>query len=735
MLDVFSSFKDLTHQTTADKMHVLKMVAHQMLGAKWVYYRKIKRAGEGQNLFHKKSLMEQMKATQAALKFTSRSTRNLYRLAYKNAIMDIGIHTGLKKSNFPELPEAEDTGSTVSSFSMAPEFDSTIIEWTPLKFLLTARQIREKGRATQRHSEGLVAKLFFKVVGYYASDDNWEADKLTLYLRKLDENSTYPDIATALKTLKSDILKFSEIYEPFKFGKASLSKDSASDDDAFDDAMGVESFEEQVRTLYWYYFIYEGMELFLFKYYLTLVTATNSTQTIRFISNIFEPALLKAIEVKNIFIGSFETDLSKKPFRLPFQKYKEARLNDPLLKKLKTSQGIFETYSYNLGLLAKNCIPFEFREPQDAKSQWAKFINYNLLNGVIYKTVKKETETEPVRPETRDYCLMQVMNTMINCTQFIRRAKHQILERFEKRVEKDKELAANREKTVRRQADRKIRQMRQKAAKLRRMKQDDSAEIYEMDIIQFQKKVETKCENIRDDTLLELTLQKRRLQGLFDEISTQKSLSEGLAPRHILELTDTLDLDGSFIRNFTKQVAKIIQAEYIKDFEPFYNNLFEILKPSTQEKVILIQSLEKTGGLEGVKLSLTEEEEIQIENMVNLLKTKIKHGMPDIFECKLVFATTLIPIGEIFKIGINNESLQTLLRLKIVSPKNAKPTVLKDVIIKALTVLNLVTNPVPKNTIILPGRSKMKDPQQAINGPDLNKLLEDLKKTPEEPTA
>jgi hypothetical protein len=723
MRKVFSSFKDLVHQTPAEKMHVLKMVAHQMLGEKWVYFRKIKRAGEGQNIFHKKTMMEQMKATQAALKFSSRSTRKLYRLAYKNTLMDIGTNTGIKKSNFPDLPETDDTGN---SFSTPPEIDATIIEWTPLKFLITARQIRNKGRATQRHSEGVVAKLFFKVVGYYASDDNWEADKLTLYLRKLDENSSYPDVATALRTFKSDISKFIDVYEPFKFGKASLSKDSSSDEDAFDDAMGVESFEEQVRSLYWFNFIYEGLELFLFKYYLTLISATNSIQAIRYITQLFEPALIKAIEVKNIFLGSFETDLSKKTFRLPFHKYRELRLNDPVVKKLKTSQGIFETYSYNLNLLKRNGLPFEFNEPQGIKSQWAKFINTSLLNGVTYETIKNETETKPIKPEIRDYCLMQIMTSMINCTQFIRRAKHQILERFEKRVEKDKELATNREKTLRRKADRQIRQLRQKAAKLRRMKQNDSADIYEMDIVRLQKKVENKCDDIRDDTLLELTLQKRRLQGLFDEISGQKSFSEGLTARRILELTDMLDLDGSYIRNFTKHISKIIQVEYSTEFEPFYNHLFDILKPSTQEKVILIQSLEKSGGLEGIKLKLTEDEEVQIANMINLLKTKIKHGMPNIFESKLVFATTLIPIDDIFKISINNQSLQTLLRLKIVSPKSARPFILKDVIVKALTVLNLVRNPVPKNNIILPGRTNMKDPQQAINGTDLHKLLAEL---------
>lgn len=728
MLDIFSSLKEYKDQSPKEKMYILRMIAHQRLGKKWVYYKKIKHAGEGMKLLRENSIMEQMKATQAALRFTSRSAKNLYRLAYKTCLNEIKTCTGLSTEHYPQIPEDVDTARPPK---LGDEYDAVIIRWTPLKFLLPAKAIRDKGRATQRHSEGLIAKLYFKVVAYYAHPENWESDKLTLYLRKLEPHSTYPEVVSMLKPLKADLQKFSECYDPFLFGKASLSKEGGSDEDTFDDAMGVETFEEQIETLYWYHFIYQAMEQFIFRYFMTLVSSTNSLVAIGYLTQIFEPVFQRVIEVRNIFIGSFETDLAKKPFRVPYKKYKEDRLNDPLRKKLKTRQGMFETCSYNLLLLQNKGLSYELNEVPLDTSNWCDFVKYHILNGVKFKTVNKETDSEPLQLEIREYALISIMISMIKCAQYVKRAKHKILERFRKRVEKDKELAQRRVRDLQLKAEKKMREMKRKIQRLKRMKQDDSVEVYELDLARFQKKIEDRCEDIKEDTQLELTLQKRRLQGLFQAISKQDTIKEGIAPKFLLQLINRLDLDGSFIRNFTKYTAKTIQARYIEDFEPFYQNLFEILEPSTQEKVILIQSLEKSGGKAAVHLELTDNEKLEYGKMVALLKNKIKHGKPDIFESKIVFQTKLIPIENIFKISIDNKSLQTMLRLKVVSPKSARPAPLQQAVIKALTVLNMVINPVPKHNLIQTGREKMTDVSKIINGNELNKLLSGLQEKQE----
>ncbi len=727
MMGIFPSFKDLENQTPREKMHVLGMIARQMQGAQWVYFRKIKNADSGLRFFRERSLTEQMKATQAALKFTSRSVKNLYRVVYSNCLQDIRVHTGMRTDRFPKMPEAsgelDSRGNPVTP-GITDDHDGVIISWTPIKFLTTAKSIREKGRATQRHSEGVVAKLYFKVVGYYASGENWEPEKLTLYLRQLDEKSTYPDVASALGNLKQDMARLAGSYRIFKFGRKRPSQDSTPDDNVFDDTSNVESADDQVRTLYWHLFIYLGMELFLFRYFLILVTSTKSKEAIRQIMQIFEPALARAIEVKNMFLGSFETDSTKRPFRAPFRKYRRLKEREPTKKKLKTSQGLFETYNYTDKLLEKSGIGFDLSEMPEEQSEWSKFVCHHILNGVAYKIRNRAVTKETIPVECREYALMHLMNMMIVCMKFTKKAKYQILERFRMQVKKEWGIVKNREKGLRRRAAERIAQMEGKVKQMRRMKQDETADIYKLDIVRFKKRVELRCETTRDDVRFKLSLQRKQLWQLFSDLSKRDKRNEIDSPRYVLQLIDSMESNGSFTSSFTKRVGKIILADYQKELEPLYGKLFEILRPSTQEKVILIQSLEKSGGEDTVKLSLTKQEKVQMENMINLLKAKIRHGMPDIFDCKLVYLTTLIPIEDIFKFSIDSKSLQTLLRLKVVSPRNARPTALKDVIVKALTVLNLAINPVPKYNILQNGYDKPGDPKRAINGAELNRLLE-----------
>lgn len=743
MLKPLSTVKKLKDQVVEEKMHVLKQVALEWLGSQWEYYKKIKTAGEGFQLLKAKSHLDQMKATQSALKFTSKSAKKSYRSTYQICVNEISSRTGLRKENFPLLPETAD-GKEVPSLSS--EFDAVIIAWTPIKFFLPAKQIREKGKATQRHSEGLVAKLFFKVAGFYSIADNWDVRKLSFYLRKLNQDSKYQDVVSALEPLKSDLSKFCEVYEPFKFGQASLSKAVSKDDDTFDDAMGVESFESQVQTLYWYHFIFEALELFIFRYFLTLVTATNSVQTIRYLSGIFEPIFEKAIENKNIFLGTFETDRSKKQFLAPYQKFKQERNNDAEVKKIKTAKGVFETYIYNLRLLEKKTINFELKEPPGVESPWADFLRYGILqqeqlpetpdedatlaeegsdSSLIEEALfEMEKEIKAIPLEVREYALIQILAMMIKCIQYKRSSRHKVLERFKQRAISDKELAGKRIKEIRRQAEKQVREMGRKVDKLKRMKQEDAAVSYQADIDKFKKNLEIRCENVRQSSIKGLQLQKKRLQILFKQISKENAVNIGLSLNTILKLTEEIDPESDFIKEFTNFTIKNIQQEYAKELEPFYQNIFDIMEPSTQEKIAIIQSLQKSGGDNAVKLSLSEEEQEENKKMLNGLKIQIEKGLPGILAGKLIFTNLSIPVEDLLNLSIDMQSLQMLLRSKVTTPKNAKPTKLPGNVYKALLVLNMFKNPVTKHSLILEGREKETDPQKAINIAQLKKLLE-----------
>ncbi len=732
MLEIKKSVKRLIDQSDSEKIYVLKQVAHHMLGAKWKYYHKIKRGGEGLSIFKEKTLMEQMKATQSALRFTSKSAKSSYRSAYQSCLKEIAQYTGLKKDAFPELPEAVD-GHEVPS--LTSQFDEVIISWTPLKFFLPAKKIREKGKATQRHTEGLIAKLFFKVSAFFVAPENWNKDKLSLYVRNLKEDSSYQDVVSALEPLKHDLNQFVEAYEPFKFGKASLSKGAEQDTDSFDDAMAVESFESQVRSLYWYNIIYWAIELFIFRYYLTLITSTSSTQAIRYLTVIFESAFEKVIDNKSVFVGSFEVDRSKKVFREPFEEYKEKRQSDPKSSKLKTPKGVYETYLYNLNLLERFAVNFDVTKIPDEDSEWANFIKEYFLALYVERPTGPPSGLEdqldeialPKVPlEIREYAFMQLMAVMVKCTRMHRKARHKILERFKKRVVADKEFAEKQILEIRKRGEKQIRKLDRKFLKIKRLKQDEAAQTFESDVENFKKKMDARCNAIRQNASKELNSQKERLQVLFRHISKEDSVNAGITANYIYKLLANIDTDREFISEFLKSTIENVQHQYSKELEPFYENLFEILDPSTQEKIVIIQALKKSGGEKSINLTLTQEEEMEFENMVAEMKGKVEQSMPGIFSCKVFFLSQAFPVEDLFRISISNQSLKKMLRLKFVQANTGKKVNVPSETAKAILVMNMIINPVPKNNLIIEGKEDEQDPHKAINSALLNKLLADI---------
>ncbi|MCP4297547.1 MAG: hypothetical protein GY786_18265 [Proteobacteria bacterium] len=707
-------------QSSEDKMYLLRLVAHQYLGEKWQYYSKIKRSGDDVNLFGATSLLELMNATKSALRFTSKAARNAYRLIYKSCLSDIRFDPETDLNKFPTLPEIKVNGLTPA---LTPDLDAIIIAWTPLKFLLPCRQIRDKGKATERHTEGLATKLYFKVVGYYASDENWDQGKLSFYLRQIDEDSTFQDISAALDPLKQDLLRFGESYQLFKFGQPLISNDAVNDDTAFNDAFGVENTTSQLKTLYWQEFIYRGVELFLFRYYLTLISSTNSQLAIKYLSVIFEPAMVKAIENKHTFNDSFYTDISKKEFRIPYAKFKQHQDKKALKRRLKTRNGNYITYNYTLPLLKKAKISFDIPPDTNLGSLWAYFLKENILGQQDEEVDIERFLQLDLSSEERKNLLIQIMNFVIKCNDLRVAARERFLENFKQRVKTDTEASLKKTNEIRTNAEKKIRQMEKKVRKLSRLKQGETVEVYQMDIEEFKIKVEERCQLIESQAEEEMFRQQKRLKNLFANIEGEKKQRTGRFAKNILKVVEDLDGDGEFVPDFKKFVATTIQKKYEKELEPFYREMFEILSSSPQEKVILIQSLEMSGGSNALKLELTKEDLVHQRGMIENLKTKIRGNLPDVFEHKVVFTTLTIPVEDLFRMSITNPSLMAVLRLKVMSPQNPRMRVLDNAIVRSLMVLNLVINPVPKHHIVLAGKKKDSNPLKNLNAPLFNRLI------------
>lgn len=727
--------KDLHTQTPEEKMYLLKLTAQQMLGAKWMYYRKIKQGDQGLKLLKQSSLMEQMKATRSALRFTTKNTRKLYRSAYTECIKDIKKCTGLKEV-FPELAE---TGEGEDLPSLTNEYDAIIIGWCPLKFLLPAQKIRAKGSATQRHSEGLVAKLYFKVSAYYAADENWDRQKLTFYLRKIRHNSSYQDVVTQLEPLKNDLEKFVTAYELFKFGKASLSKDVSQDIDAFDDAMSVESTGSQIRTLYWYNFIYQAIEHFIFRYYLILLTSTASIKAIQYITEIFKPALQKAVENRVVFMGSFETDRTKTSFRKPFKAHIEERKKEPVKKNIKTKRGLFECYRYNLQMLDQTNIRIDLHLKPAIDSEFGMFVNQYILgidrpNLVIDEKYLSDGEVESgfeieepeiSHIETRKHIFLQLITSMINGSFFKNQAKYIVLERYKTRVKSDIEIEKKRIADIKKASEKKIREVQRKLSKYRRLKQEETVKNLEKDIEKFKFNIEGKIKSIREGSKEEIDKLKKSLNSTFQEIAKEKEIGHGIAADLVVKLIEELDDKNKFLGSLPDFIAKTIQLKYNKELEPLYSNLFNIFELSTREKIMLIQSLEKSGGENSVKLSLSDSDQNSYKNSIQELKIRINKKIPGLFNFKIQFFTNMIKIEDLFELSIDNKSLHNLLCLKISSPAGKSISV-KSEDLKAMVELNKFINPTPQNNVSQEGMEKDKNYERRINSSKLENLLRNI---------
>ncbi|OGG96204.1 MAG: hypothetical protein A2508_05025 [Candidatus Lambdaproteobacteria bacterium RIFOXYD12_FULL_49_8] len=740
MIDLLKKKRPLIQQTAAEKMAVLKLYAERMLGAKWEYYRKIKHQDKGFSLLAEASLAEQMKATQSALKFTSKTASKAYWATFKIAAGDVKTKGGVK-TGIPDVPEETEDGPKVK---MAPEHDAFIIEWTPIKFLLNAKVIREKGVATQRHSEGLVAKLYFKVVGFYADPANWDRNKLCVYLRKVEADTDYQNISAALEPLKKDLARFCEVYEPFKFGQANLAKDAVQEADSFEDAMGAESFDDQLKSLYFYHFIYEGMEQFLLKYFAYLVFSTNNRRVIRYLATIFEPALAKAIENKNLFLGSFETDRTKKAFVAPYQEYQRKRKADPPRSRVEDKRKIYESWTYNLDLIERYALRYKLTTEPEPDSAWAVFARRFLLGikppppppppppkegeepEVPVATQEAEWEAPEQNHETRMLAAIILTNQLLLCSNANQGARALLLERFKSRVLADKETAQKRVIELKKKAEKKLREMDKKVKKLKRMKQEESVQVFQDDMEKFRATIEARAKQILTDAAEELNLQKRRLKALFEEVARERNHKPGASAGFVVQMTNHLDPQEKFSSRLVQATVEEIEREYLTDLAPLYENLFVVLHPSIQDKVKLIGALDKMAPEGGVRLTLTDDEKAEVGATIGQLKAKIAHLKPDLFQSKLIVQATLILVDDLTKLSLDNDSLACLLEFKATSPQSPKATKLPPPIVKALMVLNLVANPVPTNRIIQEGREAMTDPLARINLNSLTKLLKEL---------
>ena len=696
----------ITDQTSGEKMQILAGESRLRLGKRLKFYQKIIEADDSFSFLKRRTLFEQMKATKSALLYTKRNLNKTLRSTYFSATTEVKSRLG-SNVELDALPTLEDSKEVPT---LSPAFDATIIEWTPLKFILVARQLRDKGRATLRHSEGLITKFLFKVAGFYAYSKNWNFDKLSFYHYKLDHNSDYQEVSETLEPLKKDIEGFLEIYKLLKFGQSEAGEKGTLD--GFDDIIK-ETKEDQIKTLYWHYFIYQGIAHFILKYYMVLVTTAKSFTAIRILSQIFEPIISKSIDVKQVFLGSFETDQNKRKLRVLFGAYSKQQAGIPKSRLIQIREGVFESLNYNIDMLEDSYVTFNIVAPLPEKSPWGEFIQRQFVKDNYYFFQGTDVP-ENYSEELRYFSLLQILSTCIKCQEYNSLARQKVVDRLKDIINLEKDYVIDKIKDIEKRGESRIRAMKRKLIKMNALKQVDSYEMYERDIAATKKEILDQCESIKLQAKQQFTNNQRRLQHIMKEVDLEKDRPIAVPAKFIYQLVKKSILIRDFPQVIIKFIVKNILEQYKEELESLYENIFYIFEPEIQRKVTLIQALKKAGAGQGANLRLSKEDQAKMRQRIMFLRSRINEKMPGIFEIKVILGVDTFPIGNLIRIGINLQSLKLLLSLKASIP-NKPPVLLPVDMVKSILILNSVQNPVPQHTVLLEGLETGFRAEKAIN--------------------
>lgn len=327
----------------------LNKVSYDWLGQRFIWFNKIRTATKGGfELFQGKNLEQQMEATRSALNFVTKNTNGAFVLAF-NTVIDSVKNSGVAPEGWPEKIEMEDRNNPPM---IGPEQDAIILCFLPLQYLNVTKTIRDRGKGIDFYTDGLIKKVYFKLIGYYSNGAHWRSDWLGHMLAGLPEDAGMAEINAKLSRLKSDIESFVPTYLMFRFGRASAQTDDPANKNALDENFRLGD-KELIPDLYFQSLLLTGMHNFFFKYYLVLLASTDNKRAISSLSQIFRPALARCEEMRLRFQSSFTMERDKIRLRAAYQTYYKDREKLPpvetITEKGKRTQKINYTHAFSDG--------------------------------------------------------------------------------------------------------------------------------------------------------------------------------------------------------------------------------------------------------------------------------------------------------------------------------------------------------------------------------------------------
>ena len=681
----------------------LNREAMQWLGQRYEWYNKIRTAKKGGlKIFKEASLEEQMEATRSALVLVSNTLNTSLMMAY-NAVIDAVKNLKNEPEDWPGKVE----GDRASAPLLTPEQDATVIAWSPVKFLNLAKQVRDKGKGLDFYVDGLVKKTYFKVIGYYSDPRNWDPERMGYFLTGLEPDAGLQEVQGRLGSLKSEMDLFVLSLFPFKFGKVSRRKE-AGQKNAIDDTFDI-SDDELKRDLYFQTYLWTGLDRFFFRYYATLLSATENPRALRQISNIFHPVLAKISEINHRFQSSFATEREKLRIRKDFIEFQKQRESLPPVETIEVKGRQVRRINYTMRLLEGSSYSRAMQFNDRQKAVWVQWLETRVLGEM----------NAPLGYGV----LLEILNTMIWDTMCSMEGKVKAagdMRAFSDEQEKLGKLQLAQHKK------RLEEEKRKKARAIGKFKAQEQMNMVETITKEMEELVRT---GTARNEQMEEGIKKRReaMIARVDQLETaaRKDREENLGKNAaaLFNLIPPLDENRSFRGGLVAYLMNHLQEDKEETAHLLYRNLFSVIDDLfPTEKMMLRSAIAQKMTLEENDLQVSAEDMQAYQQQIVTRKAELNTEVPGLLEQRLSQGPVPVKVEELLNLNLTGASLRLLLSLNF-SGTNMPSGKIPGEAVKKLLMLNQLTNPLPEHDIILPNVEASAQALKRVNFNRLQKLM------------
>jgi hypothetical protein len=689
----------------------LNKQAYDWLGPRYRYFHKIRTAKEGFSLFGGVNLEELMEATRSAINLVIKSL-NAGLISAHNGLIDQVGNSGVAPENWPVKIEMPDRGNPPN---VSDTQDALIINWMPIKFLNLAKMVRDKGKGLDLYSEGIVKKLYFKVIGYYCDPSHWDSERLGYFLTTLAPDAPVLDVNNRLSALKSELDLFASSYQLFKFGRPPRTAIDASTKNTLEDALELTQ-EEMVQDLYFQQFIVLGLESFLFRYYLTLLGCTTNPRALRSLSAVFEPALAKAVEQRVQFQASFLTEREKIRIRAPFQQFGAEFEAKPGVEEVEEKGHPARHINYSLRLQELTAFTRAAPLPEHAAHIWTSYLKHHAV---------EKSHAGTGLPLT-----LEVLNTIVKT------AKLEIDAKL-KAAQSLRSFADEREKQELRQVSLKKKEVteakRKKMTQSRHFKTLEQKDLAETIAKEAEEQEQT---GLKEMEAMEQTVAKRKESILaraaqYDEAAQGGNILQAAAQQAgaVYAVAAKLDTEGHFQNELVGYLLQQIQEGegYAQDL---YRQLF-VTMPGLYptQKILLRKALESKIELTPDEMVVTEEEQKSYDEQIVTRKTELNVEAPGVLGMRLQHGPIRATVEELLKLGLTIPSLRLVLQIPLNAP-NKPAQRIPPAIAQKIVGLNALMHPFPVMDLVLTNVEESAPPAKRLN---FNRLSKALSEGPPQP--